>query len=87
MVRIQVRPHMNENLVEVENNPFEGWEISLQKELILESGIDKREWIEKYSAKYREFIDMNPQFGQEIEERKEAIKEKIKNYLYQEIIH
>lgn len=78
---------MNENLVEVENNPFEGWEISLQKELILESGIDKREWIEKYSAKYREFIDMNPQFGQEIEERKEAIKEKIKNYLYQEIIH
>lgn len=69
---------------EVERNPFEGWEISLQRELILESGIDKREWIMKYSAKYREFINANPQLAEEYEEDKETAKEKIKNWLYQE---
>jgi len=79
---------MEGNPTEIERNPFEGWEISLQKELILESKMDKREWIEKYSAKYREFINANPQLIEEFEEDRETAKEKIKNWLYlEETIH
>lgn len=79
---------MEGNPIETERNPFEGWEISLQRELILESGMDKKEWIEKYSAKYREFINANPQLIEEFEEDKETVKEKIKNWLYlEETIH
>jgi len=75
---------MNEDLQERERNPFEGWKISLQRELILESRMDKKEWILKYSAKYRKFIETNPQLVEEYQEDKDSVKEKIKNWLYQE---
>ena len=73
--------------METERNSFEGWEISLQRELILESGIDKIEWIEKYSPKYREIIESHPQFIEEYKTDKSELKEQIKNLLYEETIH
>jgi hypothetical protein len=82
---------MEESLQERERNPFEGWEISLQKELIsewlsennLESIIEnKTRWIQDYSEKYREIIESHPQFVEEYETDKSEVKEQIKNLLY-----
>jgi len=80
-----------------EHNQYEGMAISLQGELIsdwlteneLESTTEnKMLWIEKYSAKYRELINANPQLLQEYKNDKESVKEKIKNWLHlEETIH
>jgi len=85
---------MEGGLEKIETN--NGWEISLQGELIsewleeneLENTIEnKMRWTENYSKKYREIIEENPQFTQEYMTDKDGLKEKIKNLLYQEIIH
>jgi len=86
-----VRPYMEGNPIEIERNPFEGWEISLQKELIsewlnensLENIMEnKTRWIQDYSGKYREIIEAHPQFVEEYETDKNGVKEQIKNLLY-----
>jgi hypothetical protein len=97
LVQIQVRPYyMEENLQEIERNPFEGWEISLQKELIsewlsensLKNIIEnKTRWIEDYSKKYREIIETHPQFVEEYETDKNGIKQQIKDLLYEKTIN
>lgn len=61
-----------------------GWDILLQKELIEESGINKWEWIEKYSPKFRALVEER---GKEIEELIKTpllLKETFKQWLYEE---
>ncbi len=74
---------MQENIETKESN--NGWEISLQGELIKEwlseNGLEdttenKIKWIKDYSEKYREIIEDNPQFSQEYEKDKEGLKQK-----------
>ena len=85
---------METNPLEIERNPFEGWEISLQRELISEwlanNGLEnttenKTRWIEDYSSKYREIIETHPQFAEEYRNNKDEIKQQIKDLLYEQI--
>lgn len=85
---------METNSLEIERNPFEGWEISLQRELISEwlanNGLEnttenKTRWIEDYSSKYRGIIETHPQFAEEYKSNKDEIKQQIKDLLYEQI--
>lgn len=85
---------MEINPLEVERNPFEGWEISLQRELILDwlanNGLEnttenKTRWIESYSSRYREIIETHPQFAEEYGIDKNGIKQQIKDLLYESV--
>jgi len=87
---------MEEDFKEIEQNPFEGWEISLQRELILEwlnknslenTMENKTRWVQEYSEKYRKIIEARPQFIEEYETDKNGIREQIKNLLYEETIN
>jgi hypothetical protein len=94
MVQVHPRPYMEIGPTEIERNPFEGWEISLQRELILEwltnnnlenNTENKARWIEDYSKKYREIIEAHPEFVEEYETNRNEVKQQIKDLLYESI--
>lgn len=64
------------------NNP--GWHILLQKHLIIESGIDKFEWIRKYAAKFRGLIEEHQEEIKELIKDPILLQETFKKWLYEE---
>jgi hypothetical protein len=68
------------------DNPYlqPGWDILLQKELIEESGINKWEWIERYSPKFRELVEERRKEIQVLINDPLLLKETFKRWLYEE---
>ncbi len=75
-----------------DNNPYTqpGWDILLQRNLIRESGIDKLEWIQLYSPKFRDLVEEKAEIIKTLQNDPEKLKEQFKKWLYEsrnETIH
>lgn len=69
-----------------QENPYlqPGWDLLLQKDLIIESGMDKFEWIEKYSPKFRKLVEEKREEIKELLKDPLLLKETFKKWLYEE---
>jgi len=75
-----------------DNNPYTqpSWDILLQRDLIRESGIDKLEWIQLYSPKFRDLVEEKAEIIKTLQNDPEKLKEQFKTWLYEsrnETIH
>ncbi|HON21691.1 MAG TPA: hypothetical protein PLX73_02245 [Candidatus Paceibacterota bacterium] len=75
-----------------DNNPYTqpSWDILLQRDLIRESGIDKLEWIQLYSPKFRDLVEEKAEIIKTLQNDPEKLKEQFKKWLYEsrnETIH
>ncbi|MGC9048688.1 MAG: hypothetical protein ACP5IX_00475 [Patescibacteria group bacterium] len=68
------------------DNPYlqTGWDLLLQRDLIKESGMDKFEWIERYSPLFRQLVEEKADEIKELIKDPELLKETFKKWLYED---
>jgi len=60
------------------------WDLLLQRDLIQESDLDKFEWIEKYSPKFRLLVEEKQKEIKELIKDPLLLKETFRKWLYEE---
>lgn len=67
-------------------NPYlqPGWDLLLQRDLIEESGMDKIEWIERYSPIFRQLVEEKTEEIKELIKDPELLRETFKKWLYED---
>lgn len=68
-----------------DNNPYNqsDWDFILQRDLIKESGLDKFEWIQLYSPKFRQLVEEKSEIIKTLRDDPEKLKEQFKKWLHE----